>query len=914
MLSLLIFTACSERNLEIGFLSKSIQGKTEFSIDNVIGEGDMLPDAAESSIVMEVSCSKNVSMVEVQNPVSKEWKKVTDFVAGTVFDCSATGKVSLSLPLEHVAPYVAPTSSGDRRQDFQIRWFVKNLEGETSVYYRTLSAFFQSPAVTLTAGDVNIAAANAGYTVNGTCSVDGGIVYLTGPFADTQADCGSGHYSVQVNVNSNQASGAVAVHAKHQKGTQSRTYAESEKSVNIDMQAPALSFSNPTEGKVFSSADVMSSQAIHIEGACSETMMPVQIFLNDSKVVETTCSAAMSFAADVVVPEGAFQIKAKQTDSSGNLGESAVVNLQKDTTPPGAFSITGVRSQGVEDSTIDNILTAMNLRVDLGSATDAVSYEVFVKDSTGATTICPVQSNSTSYVIFSSCALQNNTTYKVYAQAKDSLGNVRVTENNGFSFTTQFPVPTITKIYSDVASNATYKAGQSVPVYIEFSRAISFSGAPTITLNSGATVSSPSLVNGAGGATTLRFSYVVGAGQDARPLALISVAVSGGQIYDANNSAAIANLNFTDTGSDPNFLKSRNIKIDAKSPGPVTSLSLGPVPARVSDSPTVSFGFPTDPDPLSAWIRIVRVSDSVEMVSWGQAGSGAYFNMSGNASLGTTYRVEVKLKDPVGNESTVTSVQFNSFSCPIDFTYVFNPAGAIASPFCVGRFEAKGSTSAPQFVASGSPIVGISQMVAIGSCTGKGTGYDLISNQEWNTVADLIRQRPENWTGGVVESGILHRGNMAVSSGPVAAVTGDPCSPADATLCANSAARRVSYLPYAQEIWDFAGNAWEVAKDIDSTGYLPNYGFVVDLASTDLIRQRYGTTLSCGSSAAVERCGYGYLDFASAGPVIWRGGAAYNSITAPSDGGNRVGVFAAKRTLDAAQTLMNGGYRCVFHP
>ncbi|MEK2645853.1 hypothetical protein [Bdellovibrio sp. BCCA] len=914
MLLFLVTTACSERNLEIGFLSKAIQGKTEFNVDNVVGEGDMLPDATESSLPMDVSCSKNVSMVEVQNPVSKEWKKVTDFVAGTVFDCSATGKVSLTLPLEYVAPYVAPTTPGDRRQDFQIRWMVKNLEGETSVYYRTLSAFFKSPTVTVTAGDINIAAANSGYIVSGTCSTDGGIVYLTGPFADTQADCMSGHYSVQVAVNSNQASGSVAVQAKHQKGSQARTYAEAEKSVNIDMQAPALNFSNPTQGKVFSSADVAANQSIHVEGTCSETMLPVQILLNDTKAVEVTCSAAMSFAADVVAPEGAFQIKAKQTDLSGNNGESAILSLQKDTTPPGIFSITGVRSQGVEDSTIDNILTAMNLRVDLGSATDAVTYEVFVKDSAGATTICPVQSNTTSYVIFSACVLQNNTTYKVYAQAKDSLGNVRVTENNGFSFTTQFPVPAITKIYSDVASNTTYKAGQSVPVYIEFSRPISFSGAPTITLNSGATVSSPSLVNGGSGTTTLRFSYVVGAGQDARPLALSSLAVSGGQIYDANNSAAIATLSFSDTGSDPNFLKYRNIKIDAKSPSPVTSLSLGPVPAKILDSPTVSFGFPTDADPLTAWVRIVRVYDGVDMVSWSQAGTGAYFNMSGSVTLGTAYSVEVKLKDPVGNESSVMSANFNSFSCPTDFTYVFNPAGTIMNPFCVGRFEAKGTTSSPQFVASGAPIVGISQMAAIGSCTGKGTGYDLISNQEWNTVADLIRQRPENWTGGVVESGILHRGNMAVSSNPVAATTGDPCYPADATQCTNSAARRVSYLPYAQEIWDFAGNAWEVAKEADSTGYVPNYGFVVDLAGTDLIRQRYGTLLSCASSAAAERCGYGYLDFTSVGPVIWRGGAAYNTITAPSDGGNRVGVFATKRTLDAAQTLVNGGYRCVFHP
>lgn len=44
MLLLFSLSACSERNLEIGFLSKVIQGKTEFNVDNAIDDGDMLPD------------------------------------------------------------------------------------------------------------------------------------------------------------------------------------------------------------------------------------------------------------------------------------------------------------------------------------------------------------------------------------------------------------------------------------------------------------------------------------------------------------------------------------------------------------------------------------------------------------------------------------------------------------------------------------------------------------------------------------------------------------------------------------------------------------------------------------------------------------------------------------------------------
>ncbi|WP_374073692.1 Ig-like domain-containing protein [Bdellovibrio bacteriovorus] len=916
MLLLFSLSACSERNLEIGFLSKAIQGKTEFNVDNAIAEGDMLPDATESSIPMEISCSSTVNMVEVQNPQSKEWKQVTDLVPGLNFDCATTGKVSVAVPIDYAAPYVTPITSGDFRQDFQIRWKVKNLEGETSVYYRTLSALFKAPTVSTQALDINIAATNAGYTVSGNCSLQGGSVIVEGPFANGNitTTCTDGSYTAAADIDSAYPSGPVSIRAKHQKATDARAYGEAEKTVQIDVQTPTVSFTSPTQGRVFNYSDVGAANAITVQGSCSESLMDVDLYLNGTKVTTATCAVGLNFNANVVIPEGSFTLKAKHTDEAGNTGESIVLNLQKDVTPPGGFAIMGVRSSAsVDDVTTDDLLTAQGLRVDLGTAADAVSYEAFVKDNTGTTTICPSQTSSSSYITFS-CTLQPNITYKVYAQAKDVNGNTTMATNAAYPFTTQFPVPQIIRIYSDVTSNATYKAGQQVPIFVEFSRAISFTGSIALNLNTGGSVGSPTLV---ASGTTLRFNYIVSSGQYAAPLGVNSMDLNGGRIYDANNTVVDANaIPATDTGANSSYLKSRNIKIDAQNPDPVTGLTLGPIPSRIFDSPTVSFGLPSDPDPVSVTIRIVRDSDGVEMVGWSQSGSGVFFNMSSNVTLGTNYRVQVKVLDPVGNESTISQVLFTSFNCPAsDLAYVYNPAASSVGAFCVGKFEAKNSLSSPQFIATGTPLIGISQMDAVAACQNRGSKYKVITNQQWNALADLIRQQPGNWSGGSVESGILYRGNTILNVTPAAANTADPCSPTDATICGDQSARRRFVLPYGQEVWDIAGNAWEVTRETDNnsdTGYSPSSGYVSNLAWVGgQLRALYGTSNSCPAPSSGDYCGYGKLDFSlipSAGSniVIWRGGTTYQ--------GRDAGVFAGLRAGNGGSSVTNGGFRCVYEP
>ncbi|WP_374030112.1 hypothetical protein [Bdellovibrio bacteriovorus] len=911
-----ILSACSERELQIGFLNKALSEKSEFKITNVQGTGDMLPDAANEFIPFEITCNKAVTSFEIQNAESKAWKKVSELVAGATFDCAATGTVSLQIPLQQIVPFSAPTSAGDQRKDFQIRWMVKNLEGETSVYYRTLSAFFKAPTVTVAAPNASLAnAANGQYVVTGTCAENGGRVeinaeFLTSAFEGTCTDNG---FSIPVSVNTSTPEKISELKVAHMIGTNFRAYGVASTQVTVDFTAPVVTFTEPSSGKIFTSVDFVTVGTVHLAGTCSETMKAVAIELNGaSSLANATCSAAGTFAADVVVPEGPFTLTAKQADDAGNEGASLLLSLEKDTTGPGSFSISGVRSSdGPADVAIDDLLTDKGLRVDLSSSNGAATYEVMVKDAAGVT-VCPMQSTTNSYVIFTSCVLLQNTSYRIYAQAKDANGNGTSAGQNPFTFTTQFPVPVVTRVTTPMTASTRHGGGATITIYAEYDRPITLTGDVKVLLNTGEYAFSAGLV----GDRVIKFIYIVPPNKYAAPLNVQSteIELNGATIKDGFNNEVLASRTLpNNSSSNPNSLASQNITIDSQPPLDLTSFSLSAVPTRVIDSPLVNFTLPADPDVLTVTGKLVRVSDNfvVSTVTDFTTGSG-FAIPQGNVVLGAQYRIEIVLADSLGN-TTTNSQLYTSFQCPADFVYVFNPAAPAVDPFCVAKFEAKNTLGSPKFTAAGTPISNVTLQVATEACSSLGAGYRLINNQEWNTLADWIRSQAANWTynnGGVyeniVEKGVLQRGNNQVAT-PAAAVETDPCYPNSASICQSNALRRTHHLPYGQVIWDIAGNVSEVTYDTDGMIYSPASGWVAALISTaGQLRSRYGTLNSCTPGGSPDYCGYGKLDFTLSGPVIWRGGSGGD--------GNAAGVFTAVRDLQSNQGKTTGGFRCVYNP
>ena len=125
--------------------------------------------------------------------------------------------------------------------------------------------------------------------------------------------------------------------------------------------------------------------------------------------------------------------------------------------------------------------------------------------------------------------------------------------------------PTVTGV-SSTAANGTYGVGAVIPVTVTFSEAVTVTGTPQLTLETGAT---DAVVNYSSGSATntLTFNYTVAAGQNAADLDYVSttsLALNGGTIRDgASNNAT---LTLAAPGAANSLGANKDIVIDANAP------------------------------------------------------------------------------------------------------------------------------------------------------------------------------------------------------------------------------------------------------------------------------------------------------------------------------------------------------------
>jgi len=333
-----------------------------------------------------------------------------------------------------------------------------------------------------------------------------------------------------------------------------------------------------------------------------------------------------------------------------------------------------------------------------------------------------------------------------------------------------------------------------------------------------------------------------------------------------------------------------------------------------------------------------------DVLGWQNLGasatSGALTGLTPETALtvGNTYYTSVRVTDRAGNTVTAQGDGWVLVLCPVNYLEVPGLSGYTSNSFCVAKYEAKyNSLENPTValsVASGTPWVAVSQVSAISYCQANGTGYDLINNAEWQTIARNIESTSSNWstldgtTVGVVGTGLINHGHSDSSPGnflEADANDANACSGTEQT-CSDitwDSQRRTHVLSNGKVIWDLAGNVAEWVNDTNATDYFGDTSVIalIQAASTNL-----GTVGGITGNAKLlfgpagdysnadydnDFGGLGLASFASSesnfGGII-RGYDYQNPFYA--------GLFAVEigRDVGSISIDLEVGFRCVYHP
>ncbi|UYL07293.1 hypothetical protein B9G69_009570 [Bdellovibrio sp. SKB1291214] len=316
--------------------------------------------------------------------------------------------------------------------------------------------------------------------------------------------------------------------------------------------------------------------------------------------------------------------------------------------------------------------------------------------------------------------------------------------------------------------------------------------------------------------------------------------------------------------------------------------------------------------------------------NWAAAGASV------SATVGDT--LSLKAFSPASGTltSTITAGAYTttwkistSLLCPSNYVLVPGENGTLQGEFCLAKFEMKiyGNSDGYQTYsaayvaesrADGTPwrLLNVDQMIS--ECQALGSGYDLINNTQWNTVARNISSLGSNWSSGTVGTGQVNQGNRS-STNQLEASTDDSEAcvnlpgftyPAAASSCSDSVwhnFRRTHQLSNGSVLWDFSGGSWEGVKDTYADSYTGTNDFLSAMIDGSFFKMLLGAQgKTCADpSNTTERCGFGYAYLSNARPAsaIFRGGSASN--------GREAGIFAID--FDYSRTFSDGahGFRCV---
>ena len=256
-------------------------------------------------------------------------------------------------------------------------------------------------------------------------------------------------------------------------------------------------------------------------------------------------------------------------------------------------------------------------------------------------------------------------------------------------------------------------------------------------------------------------------------------------------------------------------------------------------------------------------------------------------------------------------------SCPNGYVLVLpNPTVGTSAPFCVAKFEMKDIGGAVSDAAN-TPWNQVTQLQAITECQNVGSGYHLITNAEWMTIARSIEANNVNWQGGFVGDGSLNTGHSdnTPASALAASSDDDPCSGTGQTCDTITwdLQKRTHELLSGEVIWDFSGNVeewidWQVSQS--EKAYNSSDGAALgsirewNIIDTETSLMPFSAFLPINTSLT-STAGIGTYLAGTQDPGAGTRGGAWNS-------GANAGIYTLSLASSSSMGLTTRGFRCAY--
>lgn len=187
----------------------------------------------------------------------------------------------------------------------------------------------------------------------------------------------------------------------------------------------------------------------------------------------------------------------------------------------------------------------------------------------------------------------------------------------------------------------------------------------------------------------------------------------------------------------------------------------------------------------------------------------------------------------------------NWIVCPNWFIEIpWNPLYS-QKPFCVMKYEAKikwqddwlflfnnsldsnlFNNALPESRATWTPWTQIKQTDAVLKCKALWSKYDLISNNQWMSIAWNIESNPKNWSSWIIWDWFIYSWNNNESWNWIllswSTNDNDWYFWTNDSNVSNPNQKRTLELTNWNVLWDFAGNVWELTNNIIETSKVPN--------------------------------------------------------------------------------------------